>query len=151
MAQLFSELAIQRSASRRARWLVFHAALSAFFVLFGSSRAQAYPWMIKHGYAACSACHSDPSGGELLTAYGRVISDELLRSHFKKQPEGEESAKGASPVAEGREFYQPFFGAFRAPESLLVGGSVRIATLYRDTNADRFQEFPMQLLSLIHI
>ncbi len=101
--------------------------------------------MIKHGYAACSACHSDPSGGELLTAYGRVISDELLRSHFKKQPEAGEATEGASPVAEGHEFYQPFFGAFRAPESLLVGGSVRIASLYRNTSTDRFKEFPMQL------
>jgi hypothetical protein len=115
-----------------------------FLLLFCSSRAEAYPWMIKHGYTSCGTCHSDPSGGELLTAYGRVISDEILRTHFKKKPEG--SAAPAEPAQpEGREFYQPFFGAFSAPDPLLVGGSVRVATLYRDTSTDRFRVFPMQI------
>jgi polyisoprenoid-binding protein YceI len=29
------------------------------------------PWMIRHGYTNCSACHVDPSGFGLLTEYGR--------------------------------------------------------------------------------
>lgn len=104
--------------------------------------------MIKHGYTACSTCHSDPSGGELLTAYGRVISGELLRTHFEKRPTGdaaEAATTSSSGSVEGHEFYQPFFGAFGAPESLLLGGSVRFATLYRDTNTDRVRAFPMQI------
>lgn len=56
--------------------------LVALFVSFVPSRAHAYTWMIKHGYASCPVCHADPSGGELLTTYGRVQSDELLRMKY---------------------------------------------------------------------
>jgi len=59
-------------------------ALVALFVSLFPSRAHAYTWMIKHGYASCPVCHTDPSGGELLTAYGRVQSDELLRMKYGK-------------------------------------------------------------------
>ncbi|HET7545016.1 MAG TPA: hypothetical protein VFK05_34355 [Polyangiaceae bacterium] len=58
--------------------------LVALFVSLFPSRAHAYTWMIKHGYASCPACHADPSGGELLTSYGRVQSDELLRMKYGK-------------------------------------------------------------------
>lgn len=44
--------------------------------------AHAYTWMIKHGYPACNACHTDPSGGELLTYYGRVISQEFVSTKW---------------------------------------------------------------------
>jgi len=56
--------------------------LVALFVSLFPSRAHAYTWMIKHGYASCPVCHADPSGGELLTTYGRVQSDELLRMRY---------------------------------------------------------------------
>ena len=58
--------------------------LVALFVSLVPSRAHAYTWMIKHGYASCPVCHADPSGGELLTTYGRVQSDELLRMKYGK-------------------------------------------------------------------
>ncbi|HEY0469729.1 MAG TPA: hypothetical protein VGC79_36315 [Polyangiaceae bacterium] len=58
--------------------------LVALFVSLFPSRAHAYTWMIKHGYASCPVCHADPSGGELLTTYGRVQSDELLRMKYGK-------------------------------------------------------------------
>src|SRR6188768_2269366 len=58
--------------------------LVALFVSLFPSRAHAYTWMIKHGYASCPVCHADPSGGELLTTYGRVQSDELLRMRYGK-------------------------------------------------------------------
>ncbi len=119
--------------------------LVSLVVLLVSGRADAYPWMIKHGYTSCGTCHSDPSGGELLTAYGRVLSDEALSMHYKKPAPEQDSGGSAPHAAEGHEFYQPFFGAFRSPEQLLVGGSVRFATLYRDTNTDRVRAFPMQL------
>lgn len=61
--------------------------LVALFVSLFPSRAHAYTWMIKHGYASCTACHADPSGGELLTNYGRVQSDELLRMRYGKSSE----------------------------------------------------------------
>ena len=62
--------------------------LVALFVSLFPSRAHAYTWMIKHGYASCPVCHADPSGGELLTSYGRVQSDELLRMRYGKSAEG---------------------------------------------------------------
>lgn len=61
--------------------------LVALFVSLFPSRAHAYTWMIKHGYASCPVCHADPSGGELLTTYGRVQSDELLRMRYGKSSE----------------------------------------------------------------
>jgi hypothetical protein len=36
-------------------------------VLLWSRPAQAYSWMIKHSYGGCTVCHTDPSGGEMLT------------------------------------------------------------------------------------
>ena len=51
-------------------------------VLTFSARAHAYTWMIKHGYGNCGACHSDPSGGELLTVYGRAMSEAFLSSKY---------------------------------------------------------------------
>ena len=61
--------------------------LVALFVSLIPSRAHAYTWMIKHGYASCPVCHADPSGGELLTSYGRVQSDELLRMKYGSSSE----------------------------------------------------------------
>ncbi|MEO7036146.1 MAG: hypothetical protein ABI548_19560 [Polyangiaceae bacterium] len=58
--------------------------LVALFVSLFPSRAHAYAWMIKHSYAGCPVCHADPSGGELLTAYGRAQSDLLLRMRYGK-------------------------------------------------------------------
>ena len=43
-----------------------------------SSNAFAYPEMIRHHYVNCLACHESPSGGGLLTPYGRTLSSELL-------------------------------------------------------------------------
>lgn len=44
--------------------------------------ASAYPSMIAHGYTACASCHVDPSGSGALTAYGRGMSDLLVRWHL---------------------------------------------------------------------
>lgn len=52
------------------------------FALFAPKQAHAYAWMIKRGYPSCPACHADPSGGELLTAYGRMISTLTLSTDW---------------------------------------------------------------------
>ncbi|HEX3854150.1 MAG TPA: hypothetical protein VHW01_24470, partial [Polyangiaceae bacterium] len=65
------------------------------FVSFFPSRAYAYAWMIKHAYSGCPVCHADPSGGELLTAYGRAQSDLLLRMRYGK-PGGSSEAQPSS-------------------------------------------------------
>jgi hypothetical protein len=68
----------------RAALLVLRIALVALplFALFAPKQAHAYAWMIKRGYPSCPACHADPSGGELLTAYGRMISTLTLSTDW---------------------------------------------------------------------
>jgi len=83
-------------------------------------RAHAYAWMIRHEYAGCAQCHADPSGGGLLTLYGRAQGEILLRSHYSKGAETEE------PGAVGGFL----FGAVPLPESVLVGGDYRGMYLY---------------------
>ena len=69
--------------SGRSRWLrVFLAPAAALFVFLLTSPAQAYNWMIKHGYGGCPVCHADPTGGELLTKYGRDMGDQFLRMRY---------------------------------------------------------------------
>jgi hypothetical protein len=51
-------------------------------VFLVTSPAHAYNWMIKHGYGGCPICHADPTGGELLTKYGRDMGDQFLRMRY---------------------------------------------------------------------
>lgn len=69
----------------RAALLVLRVALIALPLLavFAPKQAHAYAWMIKRGYPSCPACHADPSGGELLTAYGRMISTLTLSTNWE--------------------------------------------------------------------
>lgn len=55
--------------------------LLAFLFLLSSAlttNAFAFPEMIRQHYVNCTACHESPSGGGLLTPYGRGLSSELL-------------------------------------------------------------------------
>ena len=81
---------------------------------FLPSAAVAYPSMIRHGYTECASCHADPSGGTLLTEYGRAQSELLLSSSYGKGAEAE--AGKASKF---------LFGAFEVPSALLLGGWIR--------------------------
>lgn len=58
------------------------AALTFSSVFAVTRVAHAYSWMIRHGYGGCTTCHTDPSGGETLTRYGRAQSDLLLRMRY---------------------------------------------------------------------
>ncbi|MBC7384707.1 MAG: hypothetical protein H7301_00915 [Cryobacterium sp.] len=40
-------------------------------------RAMAYPPNVRHGYPSCTACHINPGGGGVLSAYGRELSREV--------------------------------------------------------------------------
>jgi hypothetical protein len=75
--------------------LRFVPILFGLLILFASGRAEAYPWMIKHGYTNCGGCHVDPSGGELLTLYGHAISSEALTMKY---------GRGESSAARDREY-----------------------------------------------
>jgi hypothetical protein len=102
------------------RVALFAAALCA--ILLSSGRAQAYPWMIRHGYSACGACHADPSGAGILTAYGRAQSSILLSSQY--------GAEDADPSSLG----DALLGIVAMPDWLQLQGWFRNAYLWNDVN-----------------
>ncbi len=51
---------------------------SLLFLILFSLNAQAFPENIRHGYFSCTTCHVSPSGGGVLTPYGRSLSAELM-------------------------------------------------------------------------
>jgi len=94
------------SASRWRLLLVRLSALlaPALLVLTWTSSAQAYTWMIRHGYGGCTTCHADPSGGELLTKYGRAQGDLLLRMRYGE----DELSASASETSGGGDSFDSF-------------------------------------------
>lgn len=76
-----------RASVVRGRLRVVWAAtwVALLWTLGAPSEAHAYPWLIRHGYTNCGACHADPSGGELLTIYGQLMSVEVLSSRWGRQ------------------------------------------------------------------
>ncbi|MEO7330272.1 MAG: hypothetical protein ABI193_16975 [Minicystis sp.] len=91
---------------------------------FAPREAHAYPWMIRHEYAGCSVCHGDPTGGGVLTAYGRAQGDLLMSTHYSKT-EAEEPSKMSGFL----------FGAWEPPEWLLAGGDFRMMLLVNKVSA----------------
>ncbi|MBC7539745.1 MAG: hypothetical protein H7281_13060 [Bacteriovorax sp.] len=88
-------------------WFIFFLFLVSYAY---TTKAFAYPEMIRQNYVNCLACHESPSGGGLLTPYGRGLSAELL------------STWGGANEA------KPFYGAFDHPflkNWFNVGGDLR--------------------------
>ncbi|HMR06939.1 MAG TPA: hypothetical protein PKA88_14240 [Polyangiaceae bacterium] len=82
------------------------AALVVFAALFTwAEPASAYTWMIRHGYGGCNVCHADPSGGELLTAYGRTQGDLILRMRYGKD---NLSAQSSATESESTDSFDDF-------------------------------------------
>jgi hypothetical protein len=80
--------------------------------------AFAYPDMIRHGYTGCAQCHTDPSGGGALTAYGRAQTEVLLAMPYGTAKEPGKEA----------EF---LFGALSLPEALALQADVRSVLIPR--------------------
>jgi hypothetical protein len=105
---------------------------SALLFLTWSSTSQAYPWMIRHGFAKCASCHTDPMGGETLTGFGRVMSDTTLSTRY-------DGGKDPGKKAE-------LFFALEEPRALSLGGSLRVMTaLYQFQPGAKVTAFPMQM------
>lgn len=105
-----------------------------FLVSAWSTDAHAYAWMVRHGYAKCNACHTDPSGGETLTHMGRVESELLLSQPWGGPPKLDDKAKLLYGLDE--------------PDSVRIGGSLRYMNLYQlesDVGPAEFDSFPMQV------
>jgi hypothetical protein len=82
--------------------------------------AWAFPWMVKHGYGSCAACHVDPSGSGQLTQYGRAQADVLVRWRTQPRKDEEEVPKSAN-----------FLWFVELPELLNLSGNFRYASLIR--------------------
>lgn len=121
----------RRARSTAARCRALLLALGAVFVVLSvASPAEAYPWMIRHGYAKCNACHSDPSGGETLNSFGRLQADQLMEMRY-----GDDTAPKSR---------REFLWGVKTPSWIHLGGSYRGMVLYRPEADDSFDAFPMQ-------
>jgi hypothetical protein len=111
------------------RWLV--AVCFGAVLLSAASSAQAYPWMIRHGYTGCMPCHTDPSGGAgALTEYGRAQSDLLLRMQYGRNTETEEADRSAGFL----------WGGVPLPQLLRLGGDFREAYYVNQTQGGVSQQ-----------
>lgn len=80
-----------------------------FFTFFVFSlSAFSFVENVTHGYPNCMACHVSPTGGGLLTDYGRALSSELMSTWKTK------------------DFNQPFGGLVKNSDTLKWGGDVRV-------------------------
>lgn len=85
-----------------------------------SAPAWAFPWMVKHGYGSCAACHVDPSGSGQLTQYGRAQADVIVKWRTQPRPEDEEVPRSAN-----------FLWFLELPEFLNLSGNFRYASMIR--------------------
>lgn len=93
----------------------------------GSTAGFGYPESVRYGYANCASCHVSPTGGGVLTQYGRASSEQFL-STWAAQGEG---GFGHRDLA--------------LPQWLILGGEFRNLAYVRDTKV--FKErgvIPMQ-------
>ncbi len=107
------------------------AAVGAF-----STAARAYPTMIRHGYTQCASCHTDPSGGTLLTQYGRAQSDLLLSTRWG-------AAQDAEPAAASKFL----FGALETPDALTLGGWLREGYIWNTVDGKLVDNRQLQMRS----
>ena len=98
-------------------------------VLVWTSSASAYPWMIRKEYTTCNVCHADPSGGGLLTPYGRSLGVTEMGMKYKS---------GDDDPGKVGNF---LFGAFDLPEPLLLGGDIRTMGLLAFQNGQQTTRF----------
>lgn len=129
-----------RVGRRQRAWLL--PLVLALLWLGYAPRAQAYEWMIRHGETQCSNCHADPSGGELLTKYGRAQANRLLNMTYRRADsasQGGGNGPSRPAVTPSRNGF--LWGAWDTPDWLLLGGSLRGALFA----ANSVSVFPMQL------
>ena len=82
-----------------------------------------FPEMVKKDYPNCTACHHSPSGGGVLTAYGRELSRELLSRWNSGESESQ------------------FAYLYTPPESISLGGDLRFLQTYKDTQFRRTAQY----------
>lgn len=95
------------------RWAAPVLAAATVTALSAPREAQAYPWMVHHTYTSCAQCHVDPSGGGVMTEYGRAQGEILLRTHYKPMEGDAGSIKDF------------MFGAVKLPQNVQLQADVR--------------------------
>jgi hypothetical protein len=125
-------------------WLALAIALCASS---WASDASAYAWMIRHGYTACGTCHQDPSGGELLTPYGRVQGDLLLAMHYGGGSQGKNEPAGEAPTSEGPSS-GVLWGLWEPPDWLAISGAYRNLNVVQPSEADKYKLIPVMQADL---
>ncbi len=120
------------------------ASAALIVIALFSTAAHAYPSMIRDGYTQCATCHIDPSGGTLLTKYGRAQSEFLLSTRWAPGKE-DEPAK----------FDQFLFGLVPMPDFLNLGGWARYGYLWNTVNGrlvdDRLLQMRLDLAAAVRI
>ena len=88
----------------------------------------AFPELVRRGYGNCIVCHYSPTGGGLLTAYGRALTSEVL------------TARGTPD--EGQFLY----GLFHLPEPVALGGDFRfLGSIMNSSHGVATNLIPMQM------
>jgi hypothetical protein len=88
--------------------------------------------MIRHGYSNCVACHVSPSGGGILTQYGRSLASELLTANWLSKENEKTSTKNGEQS--------------EVVETWLKGVDARVLTFHRKNEyEDSYLTIPMQL------
>lgn len=77
----------------------------------------AYPDNVRFGYAACTSCHVSPTGGGILTEYGRMTQAEFMSTW---QP--------------ANKFESPTYGLLPDQQVVMIGGDTRY--LFRTVDSD---------------
>jgi hypothetical protein len=99
--------------------LTILAVTSASFLF--SIVALAFPENVRYGYASCNSCHLSPTGGGVLTNYGRKASGDFLSTWAKD---------GENDFA---------WGAVSLPDWLALGGDVRHLSYKRELDGKVFE------------
>ncbi len=97
--------------------LILLVVILTMAALFFSGFALSYPENVRLGYAACTSCHVSPSGGGILTEYGRMTQSEFMSTWTP--------TKG---------FESPTFGVLPDQNVVMIGGDTRY--LFRTIDSD---------------
>jgi hypothetical protein len=85
-------------------------AIVVMLIVTSARRADAYAWMIRHGVTDCQTCHADPSGGGVLTRFGRLVGNSTLRTLYGRGDNGAND---------------DFLSLLPLPDPVLLGGDAR--------------------------
>ncbi len=92
-------------------------------VFLASSFCFAFPQNVRSGYANCTTCHQSPTGGGILTPYGRNLSADLMSVASRENEE------------------KFLYGVLKLPEWLNLGGDIRGLQLYQNRVSRETAEF----------